>query len=174
MSRVPVVVMGVSGAGKSTVGRRIAELAGRHFIDADDLHPLSSRNKMAAGVPLTDADRKPWLEAVADAVLVHDAPVVACSALKRIYREQLRAELPGLRFVYLLGDDETIRARLRARSHAFMPESLLSTQLDTLEPPSGEPDVLELDIRLPITELAEAAILWLRRFEQNTDAEVRG
>ena len=174
MSRVPVVVMGVSGAGKSTVGRRIAESAGRHFIDADDLHPLASRNKMAAGIPLTDADRKPWLEAVADAVLVHDGAVVACSALKRIYREQLRADLPGLRFVYLSGDDETIRARLRARSHEFMPESLLSTQLETLEPPSGEADVLELDIRLPITELAEASILWLHRLEQNTDAEVRG
>lgn len=174
MNRVPVVVMGVSGAGKSTVGRCIAELGGRRFVDADDLHPAENRRKMAAGVPLTDADRLPWLDAVALALGEDSRPIVACSALKLSYRDRLRSELPQLGFVYLSGSQDTIRERLRSRSHEFMPESLMSTQFEALEPPSGESRVLELDIRHSIAELAETSIDWIRRLETRTDTEVRG
>jgi len=164
--------MGVSGAGKSTVGRSLAELGGREFVDADDLHPMENRLKMAAGTPLTDDDRLPWLDAVADSLGAESRPIVACSALRRAYRERLRASVPGLGFVYLSGDRDTIGARLSGRSHEFMPESLMSTQFDTLEPPVDEPRVLELDVRRPVRDLAEAAIAWIHRLESPIDAEV--
>ncbi len=172
MYPVPVVVMGVSGSGKSTVGRHIAAVGGREFIDADDLHPIENRRKMAAGVPLTDDDRLPWLEAVIDALSAGERPVLACSALKRVYRDRLRAGVRDLAFVYLSGDPETIGSRLQGRSHEFMPDSLMSTQFETLEPPVDEPRVLELDVRLPIAELAETANDWIHRLENTIDAEV--
>ena len=172
MYPVPVVVMGVSGSGKSTVGRHIAAVGGREFIDADDLHPIENRRKMAAGVPLTDDDRLPWLEAVIDALSAGERPVLACSALKRVYRDRLRAGVRDLAFVYLSGDPETIGSRLQGRSHEFMPDSLMSTQFETLEPPVDEPRVLELDVRLPIAELAETANGGIHRGENSIDAEV--
>lgn len=171
MNQVPVVVMGVSGAGKSTVGRQIAELGGREFVDADDLHPIENRRKMAAGVPLADEDRLPWLAAVAAVLDRPERPIVACSALKLSYRELLRAGAPGVAFVYLSGDRETIRARLSNRAHEFMPESLMSTQFETLEPPSGEPRVLELDIRYSAADLTDLSLRWVRELENTRDAE---
>jgi len=131
-----VVVMGVAGSGKSTIGRRLAGVLGTAFLDADDLHPVENVRKMRAGEALTDADRGPWLRRVAAAADETPGPVVvACSALRRAYRETLRA---GIRrpvaFVHLDGGRELLAARLAERTGHFMPPELLDSQLDTLEP----------------------------------------
>lgn len=135
MSEPLVVVMGVSGAGKSVVGAALAELLGVPFTDADDLHPVANVAKMAAGTPLTDDDRWPWLAIVGEALAV--APhglVVACSALKRSYRDAIRAAAPSTVFVYLTVDRTTLAKRVASRPGHFMPVSLLDSQLQTLEP----------------------------------------
>lgn len=147
---LPIIVMGVSGAGKSTVGVALAADLGRTFIDADDLHPPSNKEKMAAGVPLTDSDRAPWLEAigaaVADRVARSQSVVVACSALKRRYRDALRAGAGEIAFVLLDGDASTLVERIRGRAHEYMPVTLLDSQLAALE--RLEPD--EVGIAVPI------------------------
>lgn len=175
--QVPLVVMGVSGAGKTTIGNAISLRLGRPFIDADDLHPLANRRKMEAGVPLEDADREPWLRAIADAVAETaargTAPVLACSALKFSYRELLRAGRPDIAFVYLDGDAETIRARLRARSHAYMPAALLPSQLQTLEPPLAGERAVRLDIAGSVDEIASQAVAWLTAIELAHKEEAR-
>lgn len=131
-----VVVMGVSGAGKSTVGRRLAERLGAEFVEGDDLHPPANVAKMAAGEPLDDADRWPWLDAVGTAVADRHRrgrPVVAsCSALRRRYRDRLRDHAP-VRFVLLEVDPAELDRRTRDREHRFMPSSLLASQLAALE-----------------------------------------
>lgn len=132
MTLGPVVVMGVSGAGKTTIARMLAAELGARFLDADDLHSDAARAKMAAGTPLDDADREPWLERVA-AAATGDV-VVACSALKRRYRDILRAGAPGVRFVELDVSRAELERRLAARTDHFMPASLLDSQLATLEP----------------------------------------
>lgn len=134
-----VVVMGVSGAGKTTLGRRIAERLGCEFIDADDYHPPQNVQKMTAGVPLEDADRWPWLERL-NALLRERADdgrdaVLACSALKEAYRAKLRAGIDDFRLVYLKGSLEQLRARVSERRHRYMPASLLESQFAALEPP---------------------------------------
>lgn len=136
----PVVVMGVSGAGKTTVGTMIAEALGAPFVDADDLHSEDAREKMARGEPLTDHDRWPWLARVAERLADQDHPptVVACSALKRAYRDALRARRPDVAFIHLDGPPDRVAERLRARTEHFMPPTLLASQLQTLEP--LEPD----------------------------------
>jgi gluconokinase len=131
----PVVVMGVSGSGKSTVGAALAQRLRVPFVDADALHPPANIAKMTAGEPLDDGDRYPWLEKVGEWLAGHrDGGVVSCSALKRKYRDQLRAQCPGVEFLYLSGSPELIAARLAARSGHFMPAALLRSQLDALEP----------------------------------------
>lgn len=130
----PVVVMGVSGAGKSTVGAALAQRLGVPFVDADALHPPANVAKMTAGEPLDDDDRYPWLEAVGEWLAGHPAGVVSCSALKRKYRDQLRAHCPCVEFLYLNGSPEEIGRRVAARSGHFMPAALLRSQLETLEP----------------------------------------
>ncbi len=130
----PVVVMGVSGAGKSTVGRALALRLGVPFVDADALHPPANVAKMAAGEPLGDDDRYPWLERVGEWLAGHPDGVVSCSALKRKYRDQLRAHCPRAEFLHLDGSAETIGRRLVDRSGHFMPAALLRSQLETLEP----------------------------------------
>jgi carbohydrate kinase (thermoresistant glucokinase family) len=125
--------MGVSGSGKSTIGGLLAEALGLPFIDADDLHPATNKEKMAHGIPLTDEDRWPWLAAVGDAMAVA-ACVCACSALKRAYRDALRVKDPGVVFVELDGSRELLAERMEAREGHFMPTSLLDSQLATLEP----------------------------------------
>lgn len=129
-----IVVMGPSGAGKSTVGRALADLRGALFIDGDDLHPAANVAKMAAGHPLDDADRMPWLERVGDALHAHDDIVVACSALKRGYRDAIRRREPDAVFVELVVDRDELATRMSTRGEHFMPTTLLDSQLRTLEP----------------------------------------
>jgi gluconokinase len=146
--RAPIVVMGVSGSGKTTVGSALAARLGAPFVDADDLHPAANRAKMAAGVPLDDDDRWPWLrvvgEAIAAGVARGEAPVVACSALRRAYRDVLREAAPGILFVHLAVSPAALAGRVAHRAHEFMPASLLGSQLATLEP--LQPDELGLTV----------------------------
>ena len=144
--------MGVSGCGKSTVGRLLAERLGVNFVEGDSLHSDRNVAKMAAGTPLTDADRHGWLQAVAEQLNNPTAQasgvVASCSALKRIYRDLLRAGAPDLRFVFLHGDPALLAQRLGGRSGHYMPASLLQSQLDTLEPPGDDESPIRLDIAL--------------------------
>jgi gluconokinase len=144
-----VVVMGVSGSGKTTLGRRLAARLGCEFVDADDHHPAANVAKMAAGIPLEDADRMPWLDTL-NALLRGRQPgdaVLACSALKQSYRDRLCAGIDDVRLVYLAGSIDQIRARLRARQHRYMPASLLESQFATLEPPQ---DAITVDVSQPL------------------------
>lgn len=131
----PVVVMGVSGSGKSTVGVALAQRLAVPFVDADSLHPPANIAKMAAGRPLDDADRRPWLDAVGEWLAGHrTGGVASCSALKRGYRDRLRAHCRPVRFLHLSGAPELIAARLAARTGHFMPAALLRSQFDALQP----------------------------------------
>ncbi len=145
-----LVVMGVSGCGKSTVGQALATALGWRFLDADDFHPPANVAKMAAGLPLADDDRWPWLDRIAEelrAVLAAGGhAVLACSALREAYRERLR-RAGDVRFVFLQGDEATIAARLAERTHKYMPPSLLPSQFATLEPPT---DAIVVDIRASV------------------------
>jgi gluconokinase len=151
-----VVVMGVSGSGKSTDGQALAARLGIPFTDGDDLHPAANLRKMTDGIPLTDADRWPWLDAVG-AVLAEGAHVVACSALRRAYRDRLRA---AARFdlVYLHGTRELLAERLGHRTGHFMPATLLDSQLATLEAPGPDEHPIALDVARPVDELVEDAL----------------
>lgn len=144
--------MGVSGSGKSTVGQALATAQGWPFFDADDFHPPANVEKMAAGLPLVDADRWPWLDRIVDelrAVLARGGhAVLACSALREAYRARLR-RAGDVRFVFLEGDAATIAARISERTHKYMPPSLLPSQFATLEPPT---DALAVDIRESVPE----------------------
>jgi gluconokinase len=152
--------MGVSGAGKSTVGGLVAERLGLTFRDADEFHPPANIAKMSAGIPLTDADRGPWLDAIGTHLAAHRGSgcVVTCSALKRAYRDRLRSAAPGLRFIHLHGEMALVAARQAARADHFMPASLVASQFATLELPQAEPDVIALDVAATPAALAEAAI----------------
>ena len=138
-----VVVMGVSGSGKTTIGQLLASRLGCSFLDADEFHPPENVAKMAAGTPLTDADRWPWLEGLNEKLKAKENAVLACSALKQSYRDVLARDLPRCTFVFLDGGMELIRARLEARRHRYMPASLLESQFATLEPPA---EALAVDI----------------------------
>lgn len=156
----PVIVMGVSGSGKSTVGELLAQDAGVPFLDGDDLHPEANRRKMAEGHALDDDDRRPWLEQVGRALAARPegGPVVACSALKRSYRDVLRAAAPDAVFVHLAGDHELLAERLGGREGHFMPSSLLASQLRTLEPLGDDERGITLDIADDPVALADAAV----------------
>ncbi|WP_405217642.1 gluconokinase [Agrococcus sp. Ld7] len=134
----PMVIMGVQGSGKSTIGAALAKRLNIDFIDGDDLHPKANKDKMAAGIPLEDEDRVPWLKAIGQTIADGRASgriiIVACSALKRWYRELLRSSAPDLVFVHLSGDKDLLADRLAHRDHAFMPTTLLDSQMETLEP----------------------------------------
>lgn len=167
MTAPRVVVMGVSGCGKSTVGRALAAALAVHYVEGDDLHPPDNVARMAAGVALTDADRHGWLQAVssqlAEATAQARGVVVSCSALRRSYRDLLRVGAPDLHLVNLHGARELLQARLAARQHRYMPASLLQSQLDTLEPPAADENALTLDIAPPADELTGQALAWLKR-----------
>ena len=140
------VVMGVSGCGKSLMGAGFAQAQGLRFVDGDDLHPAANIAKMRRGAPLTDADRAPWLAQVG-AVLASDGTVVACSALKRAYRDQIRQAAGGaVTFLYLRGSPAVLLARMQARPGHFMPPALLDSQLATLEEPSSDEAFIVADI----------------------------
>jgi carbohydrate kinase (thermoresistant glucokinase family) len=147
-----VVVMGVSGCGKSTVGQALAGSLGWKFLDADDFHPPTNVAKMAAGTPLTDDDRWPWLDCVACELRAVNAAgshaVLACSALRQAYRDRLAAA-GDVRFVHLAGDMPTIAKRIETRRHRYMPTSLLASQFAALEPPA---DAIVIDVRIPLAE----------------------
>lgn len=144
-----LVVMGVSGVGKTTVGERLAAHLGWALLDADDLHPPANVAKMRGGHPLTDADRWPWLDAVGawiDCRLAEGrSAVVACSALKRAYRDRLRAGRPTVRIVYLEAAQAAIEQRLAGRTGHYWPASLLPTQFAALEPPAADEDAIVVD-----------------------------
>ena len=158
--------MGVSGSGKSTVGAGIADALGLDFVDGDSLHAPESVARMAAGHALRDEDRWPWLDRIgarlADGGAAPRGLVIACSALKRVYRDRIRAAVPGVRFVFLDGSADVIAARMASRSGHYMPAALLASQLQTLEPPGDdEADALRFDIALPASEILRRAVLAL-------------
>jgi gluconokinase len=162
-----VIVMGVSGCGKSSVGEALAQRLGLPFIEGDMLHPESNVAKMAAGTPLTDEDRWPWLtvigERMADALARGEGIIVSCSALKKIYREHLRAATGGrLAFVYLDGSRELLGRRMGARTGHFMPLGLLDSQLATLEVPTGEQGVVTVSIDQPVEGIVTDALNGLK------------
>lgn len=157
-----VVVMGVAGSGKTTIGALIAHEAGVPFLDADQLHPLANVRKMAAGTPLEDADRWPWLDAVGER-LRHAGRdgtglVLACSALKRRYRDRIRRTAPDTVFLHLHGTPDVLTSRLEGRSEHFMPVSLLQSQLTSLEPLAEDEHGYTLDIDQPIEDIVDEAI----------------
>ena len=130
-----VLLMGVSGVGKTTIGERLAQRLGWRLVDADDYHPPENVAKMAAGVPLEDADRWPWLDALNRRLRAEQDAIVACSALKDSYRRRLLAGIRDARIVYLYGSKALVAARIAARKHRYMPASLLDSQFATLEAP---------------------------------------
>lgn len=153
-----VVIMGVAGCGKSSVGEGLSARLGIPYRDGDDLHNPEAVEKMRAGIPLTDDDRWPWLDRVA-AVLASEAPViVGCSALKRVYRDRIRAGAGApVRFLHLAGSREVIAARMAARSGHYMPTSLLDSQFAALEPP-GPDEAVTVDIDQPLDAIVAALL----------------
>ncbi len=143
-----LVVMGVSGSGKSTVGRLLAQALALPYVEGDELHPPRNIELMAAGTALTDADRDDWLAAVAQAIgdAGEGGLVISCSALKRRYRDRLREAWPALRFVYLHGAPDLLASRMAQRNGHYMPASLLQSQLLTLEVPGSDESALMADI----------------------------
>lgn len=168
MRAAAIIVMGVSGSGKSTIGALLAERLGWPFADADGFHPPENVAKMAAGTPLTDADRWPWLDAIAahiDAARKAGQPVVvACSALRRAYRDRLRAGHGDLLFLHLSGAPEVIAARQAARQGHFMPPSLMASQFATLEDTVAEPDAVTVSVKASPHEVVNAAMAAISRF----------
>lgn len=159
MSAPLVVVMGISGSGKSTVGIALAERLQVPFEDGDDLHPAHNVAKMSAGQPLTDADRRPWLDRVGEWLAAHpDGGVTACSALKRAYRDQFRQHAPAVVFLHLAGSREVIETRHAGRERHFMPTSLLSSQAQTLEPLAPDERGLTLDIEHSVPEIVASFV----------------
>ena len=161
-----VVVMGVSGSGKTTIGTLVAHELGVQFIDGDSLHPLENVQKMAAGTPLDDDDRWPWLESVGRTLHEHgerrEGLVVACSALKRAYRERIRSQAPSALFLHLDGTLEVLTRRIEGRSGHFMPAALLESQIETLEPLAQEEGGYVLNIDQPVADMVDDAVTRLR------------
>ncbi|MGC4119344.1 MAG: gluconokinase [Myxococcales bacterium] len=157
----PIVVMGVAGAGKSAVGAELARRLGRDFIEGDDHHPPENLDKMAAGLALTDEDRWPWLERLADLLERQQRAgrpaVLSCSALRRCYRDRLRRAMPVF-FVHLVATAELLDARLAARADHFMPRSLLPSQLATLEPLEPDEPGVVLDASKPLPDVVDQAL----------------
>jgi carbohydrate kinase (thermoresistant glucokinase family) len=168
-----IVVMGVSGCGKSSVGIALAEALGARFIDGDDLHPEANKAKMSAGIPLDDEDRWPWLDLVSRALAEEvstwpaesdsTGTVIACSALKRSYRERILAGAPNTFFIHLDGSREILEQRLGNRTGHFMPATLLDSQLATLEPLGSDEPGAVIDINQPISQIIALAQALIKR-----------
>jgi gluconokinase len=156
----PIVVMGVSGSGKSTVGAALAQRLRVPFADADDFHPAANIAKMTAGQPLNDDDRYPWLEAIGEWLAQHcdGGGVMSCSALKRKYRDQLRRHCAGIEFLHLEGTPEVIGKRQASRPGHFMPASLLASQFDTLEPLGPDERGISIDVDQNIDSIVETYV----------------
>ncbi|MEO5671603.1 MAG: gluconokinase [Ramlibacter sp.] len=159
MSDRHVVVMGVAGCGKSAIGRRLAGDLGLPLVEGDEFHPQPNIEKMRQGLPLGDGDRAGWLEQLGRELARHrEGAVLTCSALKRSYRDTLRAAAPGVRFVHLsLSQGEAMR-RVAARDSHFYPPSLVASQFEALEDPAGELGVVVVDATLPVDEVARMAL----------------
>lgn len=161
--------MGVSGSGKSTIGNMLADSLNYSFLDADDLHPESNKKLMAAGLPLTDTERLPWLEIIGlelEKFLRLNSPlIVACSALKRSYRDLLRAHSSNLFFLYLDGTITEIQQRISIRSHEFMPSSLLDSQFANLEPLQPDERGLRVETVATPAEICQNIIVELSKFD---------
>ncbi|MBY5535739.1 gluconokinase [Rhizobium leguminosarum] len=157
-----VIVMGVSGCGKSSVGERIATENGMGFLEGDQLHPAANVEKMAQGIPLADDDRLPWLDRIGEEIRTAQETsqglVISCSALKRSYRDRLRQAASGrLAFVFLEGTRDLLLLRMQARQGHFMPATLLDSQLQTLEPPTGEANVVTVAIDNTLDDIVALA-----------------
>jgi gluconokinase len=167
-----LLVMGVSASGKTGISRRIAKRLDRAWLDADDLHPKSNIEKMAAGFPLTDEDRWPWLDAVADWIRTQRESgrrcVVACSALKRAYRDRLRRADPDLLLIFLKRERAELEQRIREREGHFMPPSQLDDQLATLEPPQADEAVCVVTPEVKAKDTAKGVIKALRKQARHT------
>ena len=160
--RVHVVVMGVAGSGKSAVGQRIAQALSLPLIEGDEFHPAANIEKMRQGRPLDDEDRAGWLDRLGHELQRRPCgAVLACSALKRSYRDRLRAFVPGLRFIHLALSRDVALQRVAGRSGHFYPPSLVASQFDALEDPTGEAGTLVLDASLPVEDVAARAACWL-------------
>jgi gluconokinase len=161
-----LVVMGVSGSGKSTIGDRLAERLGWKYEDGDKFHPASNVAKMSAGQPLTDEDRWPWLQAIADEIDrvcgAGEHAVIACSALKRAYRDILVHGRSDVRIIYLKGTQELIASRLALRKHHFMPPGLLASQFRTLEPPDASENPVTVSIDASVEAIVDDIVRQLR------------
>ena len=154
--------MGVAGCGKSTVGAAVAAAEQLPLVEGDDFHSPGSRAKMAGGIPLTDADRAQWLVTLGEQLAARpEGVVLTCSALKKAYREQLRAAASGLRFVFLEIDRESALRRVASRGSHFFSASLVDSQFATLESPVGEPGVLRADALEPLDALQQRIAAWL-------------
>jgi gluconokinase len=158
---VHVVVMGVSGTGKTVVGTGLAERLGFEFLEGDSYHPASNVHKMESGIPLDDADREPWLHALADLMAERHrdgcSTVLTCSALKRAYRDVIRVGAPAAFFVHLQGDFDLLFERMSHRTKHFMPSSLLHSQFETLEPLQADESGVALDVAAPIDDVIARA-----------------
>ena len=174
-----LIVMGVSGSGKSTIGELLAERLGWPFEDGDRFHPAANVAKMSAGHPLTDEDRRPWLQAIADEIDrvcgAGERAVIACSALKRAYRDILVHGRDDVRIVFLDGTQDLIAARLAARKGHFMPSGLLASQFKTLEPPAGNEDPITVSIDATVETIVDDIVrqLGLRPVEGGPDRRNR-
>jgi gluconokinase len=155
-----VLVMGVAGVGKTTIGEPLARKLGWRFLDADDYHPPENVAKMQAGIALQDADRWPWLSRLNRELKDVENAVLACSALKESYRQRLAQGIPDFTVVYLYGSAALIRARLASRQHRYMPAALLDSQLATLEPPA---QAIAIDVAAPLEHCIAAILAYLRR-----------
>lgn len=164
--------MGPSGSGKSVVGAALADRLDVPFMDADDLHPVINRDKMTAGVPLTDEDRMPWLDVVAAEMAAVDACVMACSALARRYRDRIRRGVPDAFFIELETPPEELERRMRTRTH-FMPAALLASQLATLEPVGSDEHGVRVPNVAPVPEVVSAILAALPRGWRRADQSLR-
>jgi gluconokinase len=155
---VTVIIFGVSGAGKTTVGKLLSRQLGWRFVEADDFHPAANIEKMRSGHPLTDGDRWPWLDRLRQQIeqllSARENAVLACSALKRAYRDRLRVN-DEVKFVFLRGDHALVEKQLRSRHGHFMDANLLQSQFDDLEEPQPDENVLTIELRRPPKEIAE-------------------
>jgi len=165
MQSIWLVVMGVSGCGKSSLGQAAATALGLPLIEGDDFHPPANTEKMRTGTPLTDEDRADWLARLAAELAAHaGGAVLTCSALKRAYRERLRAAVPDLRFAFMEISREDAQSRVEARASAHIfPGSLVASQFATLESPTGEAGVLTVQAVAPVSELTAEVRRWLEQ-----------